>query len=120
MCSSDLTIDGASAQDRAGACAGAGDLDADGNDDLVIGAYYEATVGTGAGAAYVLYGPVSGSVALTAADAVLFGETARDAAGRDVGAAGDVDGDGFDDLFVGATGWGSGAGAVYVVRGGGG
>ncbi len=121
LSAADAVFTGASAQDRAGtSVGGGGDADGDGRADVLVGAYYESSAGTGAGATYLLYGSLSGTVSLGAADAVLRGESARDAAGRHVGFAGDVDGDGFDDLWTGATGYNSGAGAVYVVRGGGG
>ena len=38
----------------------AGDLDGDGNDDLVIGAYLEDSSASDAGAAYVVLGPATG------------------------------------------------------------
>jgi hypothetical protein len=55
------------------------------------------------------------------ADAKLVGEDADDAAGEAVGVAGDIDGDGIEDLFVSAPGdddGGSGAGAIYLFAGG--
>ena len=94
-----------------------GDFNADGYDDLLLGATNESTVnGTKSGAAYVVYGPVSGSSSLTSASAAILGEAASDFAGRSVAAC-DVDGDGGDDILVGS--WGSdelraGAGAVMV------
>ncbi len=71
-----------------------------------------------AGAAYLVLGPVSGDVDLAAADARLIGEAAYEHAGRSVSGAGDVDGDGFDDVLVGASGNDAGApdaGAAYLV-----
>ncbi|MGH2581005.1 MAG: hypothetical protein ACRDGP_09205 [Actinomycetota bacterium] len=99
---------------------GAGDLDRDGFDDLVVGADLEDTAGTNAGAAYVFYGRqdrLAGTVSLGTADAKLTGEAAGDRAGFDVSIAGDLDDDGFDELVVGAFGHdaaGTDAGAVYV------
>ncbi len=100
--------------------AGAGDLDRDGFDDLVVGADLEDTGGLNAGAAYVFYGSqdrLAGTVSLGTADAKLIGEAAGDRAGSDVSIAGDLDDDGFDELVVGAFGHdaaGTDAGAVYV------
>jgi FG-GAP repeat len=99
---------------------GAGDLDRDGFDDLVVGADLEDTGGLNAGAAYVFYGGqerLAGTVSLGMADAKLIGQAAGDRAGLDVSIAGDLDDDGFDELVVGAFGHdaaGTDAGAVYV------
>jgi FG-GAP repeat len=100
--------------------AGAGDLDRDGFDDLVVGADLEDTGGSNAGAAYLFYGRadrLAGTLSVGTADAKLIGEAAGDQAGLDVSIAGDLDDDGFDELVVGAFGHdaaGSNAGAVYV------
>jgi hypothetical protein len=124
LSTADAVFTGESAQDRAGwAVRGGGDADADGFADVVIGAYYDNAGGTGSGTSYLVYGPVSGTVGLGSADASFVGESARDASGKSVAIGGDGDGDGFDDMLVGATGEASsaaGAGAVYLVRGGGG
>jgi len=112
---------GEGADDEAGyALAGDTDLDRDGHADLVVGAPGESSVTLFAGAAYVVYGPVEGTVSLAAADAKLTGEAVGDYAGMSVAAAGDVDGDGYADLLVGAYGESSGgawAGAAYLLYG---
>ena len=98
----------------------AGDVDGDGFDDLLVGAYGNSQGGADAGAAYLIYGPVVGSSSLQQADAKLIGEAAGDWAGGSVSAAGDVNGDGFGDLLVGAYRNGEGgyvAGAAYLVHG---
>ena len=100
--------------------AGAGDLDGDGSDDLLVGAFAHADGGSYAGAAYVVSGPVTGDLELSDADAKLTGETVDDWAGWAVSGAGDVNGDGFDDVLVGAHGndaGGSSAGAAYLALG---
>ena len=104
----------------ASALAGGGDVNGDGYDDLLIGAYAEDSGGNASGSAYLVFGPYSGTLDLAYADAQLVGEAAQDFAGRAVAMVGDSDADGFDDLLIGASGNdgnGTGAGAAYLVRG---
>ncbi len=104
----------------ASALASAGDVDADGYDDILVGAYGDDTTARYAGAAYLVLGVVSGDLDLSDADAKLRGEAADDKAGYAVSGAGDVDADGFGDLLIGAIGddtGGSTAGASYLVYG---
>ncbi|MDP2306509.1 MAG: MopE-related protein [Pseudomonadota bacterium] len=117
-----VVLTGVSAGDHAGASLGLGDFDGDGVTDLIVGASGDDEGGSEAGAAYVVYGPIEASGSLADADAKLVGEDAGDAAGAAVGRAGDIDGDGIDDLFVSAPGddeGGSDAGAIYLFGGGG-
>jgi len=100
----------------------AGDLDADGFSDILIGAYLSDEGGTWSGASYVVYGPVTGDLDLGAADLRLVGEDANDQAGFALAGGADVNGDGYDDVLVGALGndeAGSNAGAAYLIFGGG-
>ncbi|NOY25468.1 MAG: hypothetical protein GXP62_06300, partial [Oligoflexia bacterium] len=116
----DATLVGEAAGDSAGvSVSGAGDVDGDGLDDILVGAFGEDSGGSYAGAAYLMLGPVSGTVGLATADAKLVGEATNDYAGFSVSGAGDVDGDGLDDLLVGAEGEHSGtyAGAAYLMLG---
>jgi len=79
-----------------------GDIDGDGTDDLVIGAIGEDTGGEYAGAFYVIHGPSpAGSHSLAEADVKVLG-SAGVQAGLDVDIAGDLDGDGIDDILIGA------------------
>jgi hypothetical protein len=102
LSTADAKLVGEEGRDSAGAyLSGAGDVDGDGHDDLLVGAIGNDEGGRLAGAAYLVRGPVAGTVDLSMADAKLVGEDRGDGAGR-VAGAGDVDGDGLDDLLVGA------------------
>lgn len=99
-----------------------GDMDADGYEDIAIGSQGESSSALGAGAVYIVHGPVpSGTYNLAAADAKLLGDPWElGHAGRLVAPAGDVNQDGYADILVGATGdsdAGTSAGAVYLVHG---
>ena len=98
----------------------AGDVNADGFPDLVVGAYGSDGSGSSAGAVTLLYGPLTGNQALSEAGYTLNGESSGDDAGIAVAGVGDVDGDGYDDVLVGAPdndAAGGDSGAVYVVLG---
>ena len=91
------TFYGDSVEDAFGySVSGAGDVNGDGFDDLIVGAYFESTNGTASGSARVLSG-ADGSILYT-----FYGDSAGGWFGFSVSGAGDVDGDGFDDFIVGA------------------
>jgi len=75
---------------------GAGDVNGDGYADLIVGAHYDDNNGGDSGSARVFSG-VDGSILYT-----WYGDSAYDYFGRSVSGAGDVNGDGFADLIVGA------------------
>jgi hypothetical protein len=117
----DVAIHGEAAGDHAGvALDGPGDLNGDGYADLLIGSPDQGTGGEGAGAAYVVSGPVSGDYFLSTTDSRLTGRRAWDHAGAAIDGVGDADGDGWADILVGAyieDSGGINAGAAYLVRG---
>ena len=111
-----FAIDGERKQDQSGfSVASAGDMNGDGINDLIIGANFGDGPGDtrdAAGDSYVVFGRAGGfGGTLNLADItkgngsegfVLRGETAGDHSGISVSSAGDLNGDGFDDVVVGA------------------
>ncbi len=121
LADADAKLLGEDQYDFAGiAVAGVGDTNGDGSPDLAIGAMKHGLTWGDAGAAYLVLGPLSGSLDLGLADAELSGEDANDYAGYALCAMGDVDGDGYEDLATGANAndeGGTYAGAVYLALG---
>ncbi|MES2643354.1 MAG: MopE-related protein [Myxococcota bacterium] len=100
---------------------GAGDVDGDGRDDLLVGA---SGFGMGEfvqpGAAFLLYGPLSGSTLAVDADTRFASEADKEFTGYAVRGAGDVDADGFADMLVGSPGYslyGYETGGVFLFLG---
>jgi hypothetical protein len=119
----DATLVGEEPDDAASSVSGAGDVDGEGHDDILVGAPLNDEGGARAGAVYLVLGPATGTVDLAGADAQFVGE-AVDEVGFDLGlqgtftGAGDVDGDGQDDIVLGAYQDGDG-GTAYLFYGGG-
>ncbi|MBN1188258.1 MAG: FG-GAP repeat protein, partial [Dehalococcoidales bacterium] len=116
---------GEAEDDRSGSSvATAGDVNGDGYDDCLIGAYWNDYSASSAGQAYLVLGestPGWGmNFALSGADASFVGETSYDYAGFSIATAGDINSDGFDDFLIGAysaNGSSIGAGKTYLMMG---
>ncbi|MBC8263161.1 MAG: FG-GAP repeat protein [Anaerolineales bacterium] len=110
LANADASFVGEAAYDYAGyALAGAGDVNGDGYDDFVVGAYENDEGGDRAGKVYLFLGDQDAawgrSVSLANADASFIGEIVYSYTGRSVSGAGDVNGDGYDDFLIGAYGF---------------
>ena len=125
---SGYVINGAAAGERAGLVSYAGDVNGDGLADMIIGATFaDPITGVDAGKSYVVYGQTGttainlSAVANGVGGFVIVGQSAGDFSGR-VTYGGDINGDGFDDLVVGAPSAdptsGANAGKTYVIYGG--
>lgn len=119
-------LDGVTAEDKSGASVSdAGDINGDGFDDLIIGAYGADPGGnSGAGSSYVVFGKSGGFTSainlstLNGANGFrLDGFGGQTESGNSVSSAGDVNGDGFDDLVIGAPKGISSGAASYVMFG---
>ena len=119
----DYKFIGEESYDYASQVSSAGDVDGDGLDDIIIGAAGHDNGGSGAGAAYIILASSLGmysEISLAQADYRLIGENPYDYAGSTVANAGDIDGDGLDDILVGALDYHAHfpyQGAAYVVLG---
>lgn len=106
------------------AVATAGDVNADGYSDVIVGAYNYDNGNSDEGAAFVFHGSVTGIIAAGTpvnANRVLDCNQDFGYMGVSVASAGDVNGDGYNDVVVGAYGYETGIlfdnGAAFVYHG---
>ena len=103
--------------------ASAGDVDNDGQDDILISEPYALTPqNMNAGAVHLIYGSTIESISsldVSAADISFWGEANSDRAGHAIASAGDIDGDGLDDIMMSAPYHDVGplGGKVYLFKG---
>jgi len=126
LSSADASFWGEDSYDRSGgSVASAGDVNGDGRDDFLIGAYGDEDGGEWAGQSYLILGRAAADWGmdfdLSNADASFWGEDSYDSSGGSVASAGDVNGDGGDDFLIGAygdeDGGGTDAGQTYLILG---
>ena len=123
-----FVLAGLGSMDRAGqSVSGAGDVNGDGIDDIIVAAFADSGGLSGVGTSYVIFGSANGfpqDFNLAGIDGTNgFAIGAGDQSGHDVSAAGDVNGDGFGDIIIGAKyadpDGNDRAGASYIVFGSG-
>ena len=122
--SNGFTITGIAGELSGSAVSSAGDFNGDGIDDILIGAPGE---NGKAGESYVVFGRNSGfdsTIDLSTLDGIngiviqrIDSDGSVDLSGTVVSGAGDVNGDGFDDILIGAPEADGGAGESYIVFG---
>ncbi|MBP6355053.1 MAG: FG-GAP repeat protein [Nitrosomonas sp.] len=120
-------MDGLAGGGQFGNSISAGDINGDGLNDLMIGAYLDSPNGEGSGSSYVIFGKNSGFDAILDISNLdgsngfrLNGVAEGDQSGYSLSTAGDVNGDGFDDIIIGANyadANGENSGASYVIFG---
>jgi hypothetical protein len=126
LATSNLQILGSPSDSRFGSSVAIGDVNGDGIDDMIVGVLEQNAAPAGA---YVIYGGGDGEPAqvnLSADGEIPASEGFRIIApaaselfaGRAVADAGDVNGDGYDDVIVGASGIAHNYGGAFVVYGG--
>jgi len=115
------SIDGGGAGNFGSSVSSAGDVNGDGYDDVVVGAYLSNLKAGGAGAAFIYHGGPSMDTTSTYNIYLEYASTDDASFGISVSSAGDVNGDGYDDVVVGAYFSdlkASSAGAAFIYHGG--
>ncbi len=110
----EIVYTAAGATDHTGYAVATGDLNADGNAEIVIGSY---TADTTRGTVAIFDGTSPSSDDVDYADGYISGNTNSDRIGDYVTVVGDYDGNGVNDLAIGGSNVSSGAGAVYLIDG---
>jgi len=85
-------------------CANPGDVDGDGFADVLLGAHWADGDEYESGVVYLFRGPLGGDMELSDAHAVISGDTEQGGTGKSLGRAGDIDGDGVEDILIASKG----------------
>jgi len=124
LSNADASFIGENMEDRSGSVvSAAGDVNKDGYDDFLIGSFMNDDGGVDAGKVYLIRGKSSGwsmDTSLANAYASFIGESGGDRAGISCTGVGDLNGDEYDDIMIGAevnSEGGTYAGQVYFIRG---
>ena len=112
LSSSLRTLTGEAAGDETGNSISVGDTNADGYEDVLIGASAADIGSANSGGVFLVLGPVAADINLENAEALFDGSGINTYFGSDVKVLGDLDQDGVDDIAIGAKGAGAGNGLV--------
>jgi hypothetical protein len=115
--SANVIINGVSAGDKFGSSISIGDINGDGFGDILIGANEKNAGISNQGVAYIFHSTGSGGVTVTSASSantIITGESGTGGRFGGYTYIGDVNGDGFGDIIIGASNYLSNQGKVYI------